>query len=348
MSQGFGPQHVFITGALGFIGRRLLDRYRNAGYFVTGVDVRSDCKLGVVEGDITKRGTWQEAIAGSKLVIHTAAKVGMEGDADSYWRINCLGTRHVIDACTKHKVHRLVHLSSVVVFGFEYPDGVDEQYPLRTNGVPYVDSKIASEHAVLQAHAAGDVECTIVRPGDVYGPGSNFWTVAPLLALAARRLILPAMGRGHLAPIFVDDLVRGVMLAAGSAEASGQVFNLTGGEKVEAREFFGFYARMLRKARVPVAPTAVVTAIAATMRCLGRGPVTAAAVRYIARKGGYSVEKARQQLGFEPTTSLEEGMRRTKEWFEESQLPPTERLNEPQLNDSDVFAALRAKSRSPQ
>ncbi len=111
----------------------------------------------------------------------------------------------MLDAAAKAGAERFVHLSSVVAFGFDYPEGVDEGHPLRTNGAPYVDTKVASEQVVLQAHAAGEVDCTIIRPGDVYGPGSYFWTVTPVREIAAHRAILPAMGRGEVSPVFVDD-----------------------------------------------------------------------------------------------------------------------------------------------
>jgi nucleoside-diphosphate-sugar epimerase len=312
---GSSPPRVCITGALGFVGRKLADRYRADGVEVTGVDVRGDAALGVVAGDLTAPGEWRRAFEGASVVIHTAAILGMSGDEPAFWRVNCLGTRHVLDAARAAGVGRLVHLSSIVAFGFDYPDGVDERYPLRPNGVPYVDTKVASEQTVLQAHAAGEVACTIVRPGDVYGPGSHFWTVSPLRAIAAGRFVLPANGEGHLSPVWVDDLVDGIVRAAASPYAVGQVYTVTGGATVTTSDFFGRYARMLRKPRVPVAPTPLVLALAATVgRVVGDGSVTPDGVRYIARRGGYSIAKARAQLGYAPAVDLDEGMRRIEAW----------------------------------
>ena len=77
---------MFITGALGFIGRRLAERYRSAGAEVSGMDVRAEPALGIVEGDLTQPGAWQNAVAGSELVINTAARVGMQGTAESFFR----------------------------------------------------------------------------------------------------------------------------------------------------------------------------------------------------------------------------------------------------------------------
>jgi nucleoside-diphosphate-sugar epimerase len=317
------PRSVFITGALGFIGRHLAERYQAAGAEVTGMDLRADPERGVVAGDLAEPGSWQDAVAGAEVVIHTAARVGMRGDEQSFWRANVLGTRHALEAAAHAGARRFVHFSSIVAFGFDYPDGVDEHYPLRPNGVPYVDTKVASEQAVLQAHAAGEVSCTVVRPGDVYGPGS-IWTVTPVREIAAGRLLLPAMGRGQLSPVYVDDVVEGVMLAASHRDAEGQVFTISGGVTMEVRDFFQHYARMLGKDRVPVAPTPVVLAIAAVASRIpalsGDGEVTTDAVRYIARRGGYSIEKARRVLGYEPKVDLDEGMRRSEQWLREEGL----------------------------
>ncbi|MFN0198907.1 MAG: NAD-dependent epimerase/dehydratase family protein [Planctomycetaceae bacterium] len=323
MTEVSTPNRVFITGALGFIGRRLAERYRAVGVQVSGVDMQADPALGVVAGDITEPGNWQDALKGAETVIHTAARVGFCGSAESYWRVNSDATRKVLDAAVKAGVRRFVHISSIVAFGFDYPDGVDERHPLRTNGVPYVDTKVASEWVVLQAHAAGEMNCTIIRPGDVYGPGSYFFTVIPVREIAARRFVLPAMGRGHVSPVFIDDLVEGIVLAAGHEAASGQVFTLTGGVTVESREFFSYYSRMLRNRIVFVAPTAVVLAIAATTgRFIGSGEASMATIRYLARKGGYSIEKARSRIGYHPTTDLAEGMRHAETWLRENNILP--------------------------
>jgi nucleoside-diphosphate-sugar epimerase len=314
------PKRVFITGALGFIGRRLADRCRASGAEVAGMDVRADPARGVVAGDLAEPGPWQEAAAGAELVIHTAALVGMQTGAERFWRVNVVGTRNALDAAARADARRFVHFSSIVTFGFDFDGTVDERYPVRPNGVPYVDTKVASEQVVLAAHAAGEVECAVVRPGDVYGPGSHFWTLTPVREIAARRMVLPAMGRGLISPVYVDDLVDGVLRAATRPEAGGQVFILTGDRAVESRDFFGRYARMLGRRRVPAAPTTPVVAIAATIGRVaamreGGSEVTPAAVRYLARTGSYSIGKARSLLGYEPAVDLDSGMRRCEEWL---------------------------------
>ena len=132
------PARVFVTGALGFIGRALADRYASKGAEIRGVDVRADPERGVVAGDVAEPGDWQSHAAGCDLVIHTAAVVSMRDDPGPIWRVNVLGTRHALDAA--RDASRFVHLSSVTAFSFDFPDGVTEDYPVRTNGVPYVEN----------------------------------------------------------------------------------------------------------------------------------------------------------------------------------------------------------------
>src|SRR5512133_3973863 len=112
------PSKVFISGALGFIGSVLADRYRSGGAEVRGVDVRADPARGVVAGDISQAGDWREHAAGCDLVINTAAYVGFGGALDDVWRVNVLGTRRMIDAAASAGAERFVQFSSVTTFGF--------------------------------------------------------------------------------------------------------------------------------------------------------------------------------------------------------------------------------------
>ena len=217
-----------VTGAAGFIGRALVDRFQELGSEVRGVDLIEAGHEWHLVADITSPGNWQGHAEGCDLVIHTAAVVGMYSSREGYWETNVVAPRHVMDAAIAAGAKRFVHLSSIVVFGFDFEGVVDERSPVRPNGVHYVDTKIASEQVVLEAHAEGEIPCTIVRPGDVYGPGSRPWTVEPVRLLKAKQLILPDGGRGLHSPVYVDDLVDGIVRAATTPEAEGRVFILTG------------------------------------------------------------------------------------------------------------------------
>jgi nucleoside-diphosphate-sugar epimerase len=312
---------VFVTGAGGFIGRAVAERLSAADNDVAGVDFAADPSRGIVAGDISKPGDWQAAVAGADVVIHTAAIVSNAYDLDESWRVNVLGTRNALDAAVAAGVRRFVHISSVRAFSdLGFPDGVEESHPVRPDGNPYVDTKIASEQVALQAHAAGEVKCVVVRPGDVYGPGSRPWTLLPLEIIKSNRFVLPAMGRGAFSPLYVDDLVTGLTLAAQRPEAAGQVITVSGRGPVSSKEFFTHYFRMLGKRGPLCLPTPLAVAGArvagAAERLRGhRTEINAASMRYLARPGGYSIDKARRLLGYEPAVDLDEGMRRTEAWL---------------------------------
>ncbi|GAA0432973.1 putative oxidoreductase [Actinoplanes capillaceus] len=319
---------VFITGANGFIARALATRLRARGDTVTGVDLRPDEAAGVVAGDIGEEGAWQDAATGADLVIHTAAVVSNAVGLDGQWRVNVAGTRHALDAAVRAGASRFVQFSSIRAFSdLGFPDGVGEDHPVRTDGNPYVDTKIAGEQVALQAHAEGRIAVTVVRPGDVYGPGSRPWTVLPVELIRTNRFLLPAGGHGIFSPVYIDDLVDGVLLAAGKPEGAGQVFTLTGGTGVPCREFFAHYYRMLGKRGPIVAPTPLAVAVATVMGTAIRlvsGPteVNATSMRYFARTGTYSIEKAQRLLGYQPRVDLTEGMARTGRWLRDQGLVP--------------------------
>jgi nucleoside-diphosphate-sugar epimerase len=311
---------VFVTGATGFIGRALCDRYRARGWEVRGMDLVADPDRGVVAGDVKQPDGWRDHVAGCDVVIHAAAKVSMRQGYTPFWETNVLGTRRVLDVAAQAGVGRFVQVSSVTAFSFEFPDGVDERYPTRTNGVPYADTKVAGEQVVLQAHAAGEIECTVVRPADVYGPGAMPWTIVPVQEIRRGRFLLPAMGRGVFSPNYIENVVDGIALAAEVPQASGQVFTLTDGISLPARAFFDHYARMLGKRGVRVVPTVVTRGLVAAVN-LGAAlqrvetEISPAAAAYLTRTAGYSIEKARSLLGYEPRIGLEEGMRLTEAWL---------------------------------
>lgn len=313
---------VFITGASGFIGRALCDRYVADGHEVSGCDLVADPARGVVAGDVAQPGPWQEHAGGSELVIHTAASVSLRLERrEQIWRSNVLGTANAVDAAQRAGARRFVHFSSVTVFGLDFPDGVDERYPVHNTFIPYPDSKIASEQVVLQAHLDGRVECTVVRPGDVYGPRSRVWGTVPAELMRQRRFMLPGWGRGIHSPVYIDNLVDGVVLAGIASDAAGQVFTLSDGIGVPYREFFAPYAELVGRrlvllpAPVAIGASAVVYRVARLVP--GDNEINPGSARYLLRRGTYSIEKARKVLGWEPRIGLKVGLERTVGWLRE-------------------------------
>lgn len=303
------------------MGSALCRRLVADGHTVVGLDV-AESAAETVRGagasfrrcDVTDAPVVEQALADAELVVHTAALVGDWGTWEQFRRVNLDGTRNVMAAAERAGARRVVHISSVAIWGYEFTQDVTEDDPPRPCGVPYIDTKGWSEDL---ARAAG---ATVVRPGDVYGPGSTYWCLRPVKALKAGQLRLPAPGDGLITPIYIDDLVDCIVRALTMPEGAGEAFTCWDGHAVTAAEFFGYYARMLGKERVPTVPAPVARAAGWAMEKVagftGTPPaVTRDAIVFISRKATYPNARARGLLGWEPKVSLEQGMRRSEEWL---------------------------------
>jgi nucleoside-diphosphate-sugar epimerase len=312
------PARAFITGANGFIARSLAARLRELGSQVSGVDLAASPADHIVAGSIVDPTPWAEQLAGADVVIHTAALVSNAAPLDKAWEVNVLGTQRVLRAAAAAGATRFVHVSSIAAYGFDFPDGVEESDPVRVSGYSYVDTKVNSEHVVLAAHAAGHIAATIIRPGDVWGPASKPWTTIPLEMIGKGQMILPARGRGIFSPIYIDNLVDGMVLAVASQDAIGQIFNLTDGYGMSCADYFGRLATMAG-GTVRTLPTAAALTLAKTLGAIQRrlgmqSELTAGTIGMLNRTGTYSTDKARTVLGYQPGVSFDDGMARVEKW----------------------------------
>ncbi len=334
-------KRVFVTGANGFVGSALCKRFAVLGAEVRGIDVEADLDRAVQAGDVTDPSSWREHLDGCDLVIHTAAVVTNNVDRSEAWHVNVVGTQRVLESAVAAGASRFVYFSSMAVsrFGQSNVDSVarycperdlDESWPLMPVGNPYTDTKIAAEHLVLAAHAAGEIDCTVIRPSDVYGPRCRPWVLEPIAAIERGMFLLPAHGQGLFTTIYIDDLVEGVVAAVHHDGAAGQIIQLGGEDPVTTSEYFGYLYRMLGREGPPRTLSngvAVVIAEAARLGFrvagkpteLGRG-----VMQMLAKTRPVSNAKAHELLDWWPEVDLDEGMRRTEAWLRsEDLLPPS-------------------------
>jgi nucleoside-diphosphate-sugar epimerase len=314
-----------ITGVGGFIGGRIAERARERGVRVRGLELsplsaERARRVGVevVLGDVCDPDATSSACAGADAVIHTAAVVREDGPRELYDRVNVRGTAQVARAARAAGVRRFVHISSVMVHGFTYPPDVGEEGPLRGEGNPYCETKIESEVVVRAQHEPGAFEVTVIRPGDVYGPGSIPWVVRPFDLIKAGLFILPSGGRGMVNHVYVDNLIDAVFLAV-ERDASG-VYTVTDGVAATCLAYFRPIAEAAGRPRIRTAPAgllrATFSAVQVAARLVGREPPAApSAVDYLMRPHAYSIEKVRRELGYVPAVGFGEGMRRVREWL---------------------------------
>lgn len=319
---------VAITGVCGFIGRHLARRCLSMGASVRGLDMAipdsfhtDEPDIKVLAGDITSRDDVDRLCEGADVVIHTAAVVREGGDPALFQKVNVEGTRNVAESAKAAGVKRFVQISSVMVYGFDFPDQVDETAELRGEGNPYCETKIESERVALGFHQPGGMEVVAIRCGDVYGPGSMPWTVRPVHMMKTFQFVLVSGGRGIMNHVFVDNLVDGILLALQS-DHTGEAYNISDGVRTTFKEFFGYYSKMIGFRPMLSLPAFLVrpgiVMANAVFRVFRIPPqVYPDFVDFVLRENTYSIEKARTKLGYEPAVTLDEGMKKTEAWLAE-------------------------------
>ena len=295
-----------------------MQHYKSQGIAVIGVDLTGN-QEDIFQGDIGQPESISHLLADCEVVIHTAALVSNAiADADM-WRVNVLATHNLVEAAKKNNVKRFVQISSIVAYGNSATGELDENHPVHADGGSYVLTKLASEHAVLAATVNSTMELVIIRPGDVYGPGSRPWVVLPLEAINKGQFMLPAKGEGFFRPIYIDDLIRGIALATTSQQAAGEIINLSCEGYITTAQFFSYHYRWLNKRGPLKVPTSLALFAAATASKIagvtgGVNEASTATVRQLSTNSWFSIAKAERLLGWKPEVSLNTGMQASQEW----------------------------------
>ena len=301
---------VAITGSHGFIGREVAKHFHRHGYFVSGLDLRASKQPEFersVSGSILEKRDLEKAFKTADVVIHTAAVVEEGGDSERFFRLNVDGTKLAAEVARSQGVRRFIHLSSVMVYGFEFADQITEDSPFWPNGNPYCDSKIASED-VLSGLSTSTFKVIIARPGDVVGPGSIPWVTRPVDLMRRKLFALPNRGRGRFNPIHVRDIAR-ALFHLSQLDDPERAYNLVTGHSVSCAEYFDQIAETYRLPRPMRLPTSVMRSAARVMTKSAsifnfQAPFQAEGVDFLLRSGTYNGNALRAS-GFECSETLE-------------------------------------------
>lgn len=318
---------LLISGIGGFIGLRTTEIALAKGLKVRGlqhsqIKAKKAQKLGadVMIGSVTDPATVQKACQGVDIVLHTAAIVKEHGSLQHFREVNVGGTVNMAKAAHNAGVKTFVHLSSVLVYGFNYPDHVTEADPIFAENHPYCQTKIESENALLQLNFPPDFNIIILRPGDVYGPGSYPWVIRPLQLMRQKIFRLANNGQGVINHLYIDNLIDAIFLAI-EKEASGEIFNITDGQETSWKEYF---TRLAEIANLPAPLSLPKNELKLLLQLRHQGlklirkkpDILPEALDFITRPHAYSIAKAQSVLNYQPKIDLDEGLRRTQKWLQ--------------------------------
>ncbi len=327
---------VLVTGGGGFLGGAVVRALLARGDEVVSV-ARGDYPglraLGVqtVRGDLAEPAVAVQAAAGCSAVVHVAALAGIWGPAADYERSNVLATRNVVAACRAAGIRALVHTStpSVVHSGGDIRGG-DESLPYATRfSSAYPRTKAVAERLVLAA-ADDDLGTVALRPHLVWGPGDT--QLVPRILDRARRGRLRFIGGGDavIDTTYVDDAVAAHLGAldrvAPGAVCSGRAYFISSGEPRPVREVVtailaaGGLPPETRSVPLPlaVAAGAVAEGVWRLLRRPDEPPMTRFLAHQLATDHWFDIGAARRDLGYAPSTGLDEGFRRLATWLQES------------------------------
>ena len=311
---------ALVTGASGLVGSHLVELLRREGWRVRAL-VRDRVRAGwltsqgveLVEGDTRDRSAFVRAASGVRHVFHCAAAITPRGGWEAFRAPNIDGTRNAVDAAASAGA-RLLHLSSVAVYG---PDGryamagaqgLQELQPLVAipDAAWYARSKRESELLVMEAHRAGRVWATAVRPCVIYGPRDRQFI--PRVASLLRLPVAPRIGSGRavLAIVHARSVAEVALKAVTSDIAAGRAYNVTNDAPITVGEFYdaaeaGLGVRV-RWLPIPgAAAQGALTAVALVMRALrlpGSALLNATSLDFLLKDNPFSSERARLELGW--------------------------------------------------
>lgn len=326
-------QRVLVTGGTGFVGGRLVEKLileHGAQVRVLVRDFTNAARIArldveLVHGEVTDPAAVGRAIEGCAVVFHCA--YGNRGDAEQQRAVNVDGTLTVADQALRVGVMRLVHVSTIAVYG-RTPDGdVDEDSPFIGDGDHYAQTKREAEHRVLELQRERGLPVTVIRPTCVYGPYGLAFTIDPLRELRTRKVALVNGGTGLCNAVYIDDLVDGMVLAAEVPAAVGEVFLISGEERVLWKDFYGAYERLLGRCSTIAMSADEIRAYAQSERALP-DPFRVHSehmLNFLGARSRFKINKAKRVLGFAPKFDFERGIELTGRWARWARLvPPVE------------------------
>ena len=321
-----------VTGGSGFLGSHLVEALVARGENVRALvrptsDVAHLKNLGVelAYGDLNEIPSLRAATQDIERIYHCAAFVSDWGTWDTFRRANVTGLRNLLEAALEAEVGKFIHVSSTDVYG--HPDyAADETAPYRLRGRPYGDTKIEAERLVWTYYRQHGLPVTVVRPATIYGPRSPTLVRQIVELLKEGRMVHIGKGNKPAGLAYASNVVDVLLRAADTESSVGQAYNATDGSDVTWRQYVDRLAQIVgvRSPRVVIPyRLAYLTGwamekIYGAWRMERRPLLTRMAVELFGTSQGFSIHKARRELGYEPQVDFDEGMRRVELWLRQT------------------------------
>jgi 2-alkyl-3-oxoalkanoate reductase len=329
---------VLVTGAGGFLGRRLTEMLLERGYFVrvlvrklTNIEPFQELGADIHYGDVRDELALAQAIDGIDYVVHAAA--AQDGDWEDFNATTVQGTEKVMRLSRQLKVKRVIYISSMSVYqmsGLRRGTRVNEDGTLERNPQArgfYTYSKLEAENmtrSLMGVNGNGKTPTVILRPATIYGPRGPVFT--PLAGISVFNKVFVILGkkRMKLPLVYIDNLIDAIIMCIENEKAVGNIFNVIDDEWTTKRGYVKKLAKDLFPSSYAVSlPYWFVKSLVhfqeIAFKMMKRDPVlTRYRLSSASTDLNFSNEKIKKQIQWFPRVSLDEGLKRTFQWFREN------------------------------
>ncbi len=324
---------ALVTGASGFVGSHLVKRLMQNGHTVYAL-VRKTSRVAIfkemtpqfVYGDVRDMPSLEAIVQqypSIDTVFHVAGVITPVSQGEQiYWDSNYAGTQHVLDACRTLPLKAFVTCSSVGVIG-QLPEIPANEKSRCTPDSAYGESKYKAELLTLEYAQSFQLPATVVRLAWCYGPGDRR-TLKFLRMVAKGKFFIIGDGQTKLHPVYIDDIVQGLLTCAERIDAAaGQVFIVAGPESVTLEYLARTTAQAANTSILPFKIPASIAKLGATVcetLCKPlkiEPPIHHRRLDFFFRNQAFDISKIRTTLGFEPQVDVATGIAKTMQWYRE-------------------------------
>ncbi|MDD3605069.1 MAG: NAD(P)-dependent oxidoreductase [Kiritimatiellae bacterium] len=321
---------ILVTGGTGFTGKALVRRLLNDGHSVIAMDYKEGIKTQelrdwgaeVVIGSVTDREVVKQCMKGVEVVQHVAAAFRELNVPESYYdEVNVGGTRICLEEAMAAGVKKFIYCSTCGVHGNVKNPPTDEAHNIAPADY-YQQTKYNAEPVVKSFHEKG-LPCVILRPSAIYGPGDpeRFF----MIYRRAAKGVFPMFGGGKTLyhPVYIDNLVDAMVLAMAPGKGDGKVYLIADAEYIPIEDLVKRIGKAMgidvKIKHYPVWPLVIAGHVCEKV-CKPfkiAPPIFPRRVDWYRQNRAFDISAARRDLGYDPKVGLDEGLKRTFEWYKQ-------------------------------
>ena len=321
-------QPVLVTGATGFIGQVLVDKLLEQDNKVSAlvlpqeeIPVSWGDRVEIIRGSIIDPEAVQTSMKGAGTVFHLAAVVGDWGDEKLFWETGVDGTRHILDEALKYKT-RTVLASSIVVYGENIGKcECTEDVSFGKILGPYSRVKQAQEKMAWEYHKEKELPLTVIRPANVYGPGSKPWVHQVLYTLRQGGPTLINGGDFNAGLVYVDTVAEAMIIAASSPKAIGRAYNVCDENDITWKRYLSDLSEIVGLPKPKAIPGflakpagVAINTVWKTFNIKKQPPMTRESLNLVGSRHRINVDRLKNDLKYKPDYPYEKGLAEVKKY----------------------------------